>query len=149
MLFGIKNLRGVIPRSNSVCRIQQCRLKRSKAGLSPEAQKVVSQLSVLSAGRKMPRLIKLCNEDYVKHKTIMKAWSLERKNKIEQQKITLKKQYESMKKASEDLKFASPKLFTIANEHEYGKRFPLEIRIPTDYPPRQLWYYNYVPRQKK
>lgn len=148
-MFNIAGFAKSVSKTRSIYRIQQCRLKRSKAGLSPEAQKVVSQLSVMSAGRKMPRLLKLCNEDYVKHKTIMKAWSIEKKHKVEKQKLTLKKQYESMRNASEDLKHTSPKLFALANEHEYGKRFPLEIRIPTEYPPRQIWYYDYVPRQKK
>ncbi|QPG75142.1 hypothetical protein FOA43_002486 [Brettanomyces nanus] len=121
---------------------------RSKAGLNPEAQKVVTQLSVMSAGRKMPKMLKLCNEDYIKHKTIMKAWSVKRKQEKEAEERSIKKQYRSIREAFEDLKLASPKLFEKANEHEYGKRFPLEMRIPTEYPPRQIWYYDYVPRKR-
>ncbi|ODV83446.1 hypothetical protein CANARDRAFT_203174 [[Candida] arabinofermentans NRRL YB-2248] len=124
---------------------QQIRNKRTRAGLSPEVQRVVSQLSVLSAGRKQPRLLKLCNEDYVKHLTVTKAWSLLRRAKKQEHEEQLKKQYESIKEANEDLKSVNKALFEVANKPEFGRRFPLEIRVPTDYPTRQLWYYDYVP----
>jgi large subunit ribosomal protein L40 len=113
---------------------------------NPQQEKIVNQLSVMSAGRKQPRLLKLCNEDYIKHRTVMKAWSLIRKNKKEQKNEILRKQYESMEEASEELQKLSPQLYEIANQHQYGKRFPLELRVPTEYPPRQIWFYDYFPK---
>lgn len=148
-MFAVRKITQSGCKTSVVRRLQQCRMKRSKAGLSPETHRVVTQLSVMSAGRKMPRMLKLCNEDYIKHKTIMSAWSLKRKQKKYDEECMLKEQYQSMKEACEDLAKVSPKLFAKANEHEYGKRFPLEMRVPTDFPPRQVWYYDYVPRQKK
>ncbi|VEU24188.1 DEKNAAC105342 [Brettanomyces naardenensis] len=133
----------------AVRQLQQARLKRSKAGLNPDAQRVVTQLSVMSAGRKMPKMLKLCNEDYVKHKTIMKAWSVRRKEQIREEEEVLKKQYEGMKEASEDLKRVNERLFELSNRHEYGKRFPLELRVPTEYPARQVWYYDYVRKREE
>lgn len=127
---------------------QQVRYKRDKTGLNPQLERIVSQLSVMSAGRKQPRLLKLCNEDYVKHKTVMKAWSHYRKAKIQENETLLQKQYESMKEAVSELQNLSPELFEIANEHQYGKRFPLELRVPTEYPPRQIWFYDYFPKQE-
>lgn len=133
----------------STVSLTHVRYKRTDSGTSLEAQRVINQLSVMSAGRKMPKMLKLCNEDYVKHQTIMKAWSLRRKEKIRQETEVLRQQYDSMKEACEDLKSVSPKLFEFANQHEYGKRFPLEMHIPTDYPPRQVWFYDCLPQRKK
>ncbi|GMG40336.1 unnamed protein product [Ambrosiozyma monospora] len=123
---------------------QQIRSKRTTA-ISPEVQKLVTQLSVLSAGRKQPRLLKLCNEDYVKHQIITKAWSQLRNQKKKSDEALLNKQLDSMSFACEELKKISPELYNLANKKEYGKRFPLEIRVPTEYPPRNIWYYDYVP----
>ena len=36
--------------------------------LNASTQKIVNQLSVLSASRKQPQLLKLCNEDLIKHR---------------------------------------------------------------------------------
>ena len=127
---------------------QQVRFKRDKAGLNPQLERIVNQLSVLSAGRKQPRLLKLCNEDYVKHKTVMKAWSLHRNNLIAEKKETLRKQYESMDEAVSELEKLSPQLYEVANQHQYGKRFPLEIRVPAEFPPRQIWFYEYFPKKQ-
>lgn len=125
---------------------QQIRFKRDKAGLNPQMERIVNQLSVISAARKQPRLLKLCNEDYIKHRTVMKAWSLYRKNKIQERESILEKQYNSMEAAAEELQSINPKLYQIANEHQFGKRFPLELRVPTDFPPRQIWFYDYFPK---
>ncbi|KAG0681900.1 39S ribosomal protein L28, mitochondrial [Pichia californica] len=125
---------------------QQLRYKRDKAGLNPQLERIVNQLSVMSAARKQPRLLKLCDEDYIKHRTVMKAWSLYRKNKIEHNESLLEKQYQSMNEAAAELQSINPKLYEIANEHQFGKRFPLEIRTPTDFPPRQIWFYDYFPK---
>lgn len=126
--------------------LQQVRYKRDKAGLNPQLERIVNQLSVMSAGRKQPKLLKLCNEDYVKHRTVMKAWSLYRKAKIQEKEELLKKQYESMEEAAQELQKLDPKLYEIANEHQYGKRFPMELRVPTEFPPRQIWFYDYFPK---
>lgn len=125
---------------------QQMRYKRDKAGFNPQQERIVNQLSVMSAARKQPRLLKLCNEDYVKHRTVMKAWSVIRKNKIHQKEELLRKQYESMDLAAQELQNINPKLYEIANQHQYGKRFPLELRVPTEFPPRQIWFYDYFPK---
>lgn len=132
---------------NSVRNVQQVRFRSE--GLNPQQERIVTQLSVISAGRKQPRILKLCNEDYVKHRTVMKAWSLIRKNKKEQNEEKLRSQYQLMEEAANELKAISSPLYAIANEHQYGKRFPLEMRVPTEYPPRQIWFYDYFPKTTK
>lgn len=132
---------------NAIRCSQQLRFK--SVSINPQTERVINQLSVLSAGRKQPRLLKLCNEDYVKHRTVMRAWSLYRNQKIRQHQESLKKQYESMEEAAVELKKLSPELYEIANQHQYGKRFPLELRVPTEYPPRQIWFYDYFPKADK
>ncbi|KAG7692965.1 hypothetical protein KL930_004314 [Ogataea haglerorum] len=127
--------------------LQFVRTKRIRAGLDPAAQRVVTQLSVISATRKMPKMLKLSREDFVKHLTVMRAWAVMRKEKKQAEEAQLKQQYESIKEANEDLKHVSQKLFEAANELEIGKRFPLELRVPTEYPSRTGWFYDYIPRK--
>ena len=110
--------------------------------VSPSTQKVVNQLSALSASRKQPRLLKLCDEDLIKHKTIMNAWTLYQRKKQQRQHEQLQKQYNSIQEAMDELKAISPKHYQWANRVEQ-KRFPLEMRVPTDYPADKPWVYNY------
>lgn len=116
---------------------------KKKSTLSPSTQKVVNQLSALSASRKQPKLLNLCNEDLVKHRTIQNAWNLYVRKKLQKQDLQLEKQYNSIVNAMTDLKETNPTLFEFANKRENKKRFPLEMRVPTDYPSNQIWVYNY------
>lgn len=111
--------------------------------LNASTQKVVNQLSALSASRKQPKLLNLCNEDLIKHQTIVNAWKLFQRKKKASRTSQLRKQYLSIRNAMEDLKQTSPELYEAANHPEPAKRFPLEMRAPTDYPPNQAWVYNY------
>lgn len=43
---------------------------KSKGGLNPQAQRIITQLSVMSASRKQPKLLKLSREDLIKHDMI-------------------------------------------------------------------------------
>lgn len=116
---------------------------KKKTSLSPSTQKVVNQLSALSASRKQPKLINLCNEDLIKHQTITNAWKVYQRKKSQKKTEQLKQQYESIYTAMEDLKTTSPELFEVANTPEPKKRFPLEMRAPSDYPANKPWIYNY------
>ncbi|CAL1194160.1 unnamed protein product [Candida parapsilosis] len=116
--------------------------------LNASTQKIVNQLSVLSASRKQPQLLKLCNEDLIKHRTIMNAWKLiQRKKQQKQHQLDL--QYKSIRNAMEDLKSTSPALFEMANAKSKLKftTFPIEMRVPTDYPPTKPWVHAYSPKK--
>lgn len=65
------------------------------------------------------------------------------RKKAQKKTEQLKKQYESIYNAMEDLKKSSPELFAVANTPEPKKRFPLEMRVPSDYPANKPWIYNY------
>ncbi|SSD59244.1 related to 54S ribosomal protein L28, mitochondrial [Saccharomycodes ludwigii] len=124
--------------------------KKKTSTLSPAAQRAVTQLSVLSASRKQPKLLKLCNEDLIKHQTIQTCWSEYQKSLREERANRLELQYEAMNEAMELLQEIAPDLYALANEGDESnaskkKRFPLEIRVPTDYPPSNIWYYDYKP----
>nr|AAM08094.1 mitochondrial ribosomal protein MRPL28 [Nakaseomyces glabratus] len=124
---------------------QIVRYKRTKSqgGLSPLTQRVVTQLSVLSAARKRPKLLKLSKEDLVKHQTIERSWKLYQQQKTTRQLAQLKQQYLAMEEAMETLKSVSPELYEEANISEEGKQFPLDIKITTDAPPNKIWHYNF------
>nr|5MRC_2 Chain 2, mL40 [Saccharomyces cerevisiae]5MRE_2 Chain 2, mL40 [Saccharomyces cerevisiae]5MRF_2 Chain 2, mL40 [Saccharomyces cerevisiae] len=111
--------------------------------LSPLAQRVVTQLSVMSASRKQPKLLKLAREDLIKHQTIEKCWSIYQQQQRERRNLQLELQYKSIERSMNLLQELSPRLFEAANASEKGKRFPMEMKVPTDFPPNTLWHYNF------
>ncbi|KAL3230753.1 Large ribosomal subunit protein mL40 [Nakaseomyces bracarensis] len=140
---GIINIK--IPQQTAKVSTTFVRGKRTKAqgSLSPLAQRVVTQLSVLSASRKQPKLLKLSKEDLIKHQTIEKAWSLYKQQKRIKQVNQLQAQYKAMEEAMETLKKVSPELYEEANVSEQGKLFPLDMKVTTDYPPNKIWHYKF------
>ncbi|KAL6453232.1 MRPL28 54S ribosomal protein L28 [Candida maltosa Xu316] len=113
--------------------------KKQATEVNVATQKIVNQLSVLSA------------KDVIKHRTIMNAWKLVQRRRISKQAQQLQKQYESIKTAMDDLKATSPELFKVANaKHpKHFTTFPIEMRVPTDFPPNKPWIYNYDPRKSQ
>ncbi|ODV95867.1 hypothetical protein PACTADRAFT_75080 [Pachysolen tannophilus NRRL Y-2460] len=139
----------MLQRSQVASLVSRGKRTKSKDVVNPATQRIITQLSVLSAARKQPRLLKLCKEDYIKHLVISKAWSLLNKQKQTSQREMLQKQYDSIYKANEDLKKVNKFLFEEANKREQSKRFSLEMRVPTEYPPNKVWYYDYDPNASK
>lgn len=121
----------------------RCKRTKSKGGLPPLAQRVITQLSVMSASRKQPKLLKLSREDLIKHQTIQRCWSTYQAELRAQRNEQLRLQYKSMKKAMDTLQELDPQLFEAANVSEQGKRFPLELKVPTEYPPNKVWHHEY------
>lgn len=116
---------------------------KSKGGLPPLVQRAITQLSVLSASRKQPKLLKLSREDFIKHQTIQHCWATYQKELRAQRNEQLKLQYKSAKTAMDALKELNPMLFEAANTPEDGKRFPMELKVPTEYPPNKVWHYTF------
>lgn len=106
-------------------------------------QRVVNQLSALSASRKQPKLLKLNQEDLIKHNTIQNAWQSYSRKSHNKRQDQLQKQYDSIYNAMETLKNLSPNLYESANKQETKNFYPLNLRVPTDYPPNDPWVYNY------
>lgn len=120
---------------------------KSKGGLNPQAQRIITQLSVLSASRKQPKLLKLSREDLIKHDMIQACWSQYQRELREKRENQLRLQYKGMEKAMSLLEQVDPELYAMANAPETGKRFPLELRVPTEYPPNTVWYYDYKKKE--
>ena len=116
---------------------------KSKGTLPPLVQRAITQLSVLSASRKQPKLLKLSREDFIKHQTIQHCWSIYQKELREKRNEQLKLQYKSAKNAMDVLQQLNPKMFEAANAPEDGKRFPMELKVPTEFPPNKLWNYTF------
>lgn len=111
--------------------------------VNASTQKVVNQLSALSASRKQPKLLNLCKEDLIKHKTITNAWKVFSRKKEEKRVAQLEQQFQSISNAMEELKQLSPELYEAANAKDPKKRFPMELKVPTDYPAHSPWVYNF------
>lgn len=128
----------VIPNSP----LQFTRGKRTKgAVVSAGTQRVITQLSVISARKKVPRVLKLSNEDLIRHDTVQRAWALYQREKRQVQQEQLDKQHNAIVNALDELKAVAPEQYKVANKKEKGKRFPLDSRIPVDFPPKKVWYY--------
>lgn len=126
---------------------KRTKANRNGSDISPQMHRAVTQLSVMSARKKQPKMLKLSNEDLIKHQTIETAWSIYQDKLNGQRTSNLKRQYFAIEEAMNKLKEIDPKLFDKCNIDETGKVFPMELRIPTDYPPREIWYYNYTPKK--
>lgn len=116
--------------------------------VSPSTQKVVNQLSAISASRKQPKLLKLCKEDLIKHNSITNAWTIFKRKEEAKRQDQLDKQFASIRTALDELKSISPELFEEAVKPE-TKRFPLELRVPTDFPANKPWVYSVAKPAKK
>ncbi|CAI1859058.1 hypothetical protein SEUBUCD646_0B05620 [Saccharomyces eubayanus] len=138
-----KPCRTVVERVSGTTVFVRNKRTKSKSAMSPLAQRVVTQLSVISASRKQPKLLKLSREDLIKHQTIEKCWSIYQQQQRERRNTQLELQYKSMQGAMSLLQELSPRLFEAANAPEKGKRFPMEMKVPTDFPPDTPWHYHF------
>ena len=79
----------------------------------------------------------------------MNAWKLLQRKKHQKQQHQLDLQYKSIRNAMEDLKETSPALFEMANAKTKLRftTFPIEMRVPTDYPPTKPWVHAFSPKK--
>ena len=131
------------PLGRPLCQLRTKRTKAKGSSITPQTQRIITQLSVMSARKKQPRMLKLSQEDLVKHQTIQTAWKTYQDVKKHQRQELLKLQYQKMDEAMDLLQQSSSDVYKHANVDEQGKVFPMELRVPTDYPPRKIWYYDY------
>lgn len=123
--------------------------KSKRGGFSSNIQRALLQLSVLSAKNRLPRSLNLSDQDVLRHNVIIAGYADYKKEQSARRRELLKKQYESIKEAMADLKETNEFLFNAADAREPHKRVPLDQRIPTDFPPNKIWYYNYSPKATK
>lgn len=97
----------------------------------------LTQLSVLSASRKAPRMLKLSKEDYIKHVTVQSAWSLYQKGIRSERNQALRSQYDAMVQAMDALEKLDRRLYEGAHNKAAAPRFPMQLRVPTDFPPNK------------
>lgn len=114
--------------------------------LAPGASRVITMLSVLSARKKQPRRLKLCREDLIRHQTVQAAYRLFMRDAKSERMEKLRSQHAQMVEACSELEKLDNDLFKLATERQKGKRFPLELRVPTDTPPRKKWHDDWSPR---
>jgi large subunit ribosomal protein L40 len=93
-------------------------------------------------------MLKLSNEDLIRHNTVQTAWAVYQKDKRVALNSQLEKQYNSIVGAMEDLQKVNPELYEFANREEKGKRWSLDARVPVHYPGNKIWNYN-VDKEKK
>lgn len=115
--------------------------------LAPGAARIINMLSVFSARKKQPRRLKLSIEDKLRHEVVESAWRLHQRDEKLATEARLKGQYELVKEACEELKMIDPALYDKATAREVGKRFSLELRVPTETPPTKVWDFEWTPKK--
>ncbi|CAK7895902.1 54S ribosomal protein L28, mitochondrial [[Candida] anglica] len=138
--------RSVVSKASAVTQMSVRGMRINAVNAS--TQKVVNQLSALAASKKQPKLISLCKEDLIKHKTITNAWIVYQRKVSMKRDRQLKAQYKSMYEAMEDLKTTSPALFEQAQKKQPNSKFPLDMRMPTEFPANKPWVYNFESQKK-
>lgn len=124
----------------------QSRGKRTgKSKRSPAAMRIVTQLSVFTARKKLPHRLKLSSEDLIRHNTIQAAWKYLMRDKRRARVDQLKNQYDKMQEACNEIEQLNPYLAFCATAREKGKRFTPELRIPTETPPKEIWAMDWKP----
>lgn len=135
----------LMPTSLSVSKTFVRGKRTKRRALAPGAQRVINMLSVFSAHKKQPRRIKLCLEDLIRHNMVQKAWQIFIRDKKIARTDALRQQYDKIQEACEELETVDKYLASEATKREKGKRFPLELRVPTESPPNEVWTENWTP----
>ena len=91
-----------------------------------------------------PRPLKFGVLRMLRHWTIYRAWNLyQRKTRTAREK-ELERQYNKIRDACEELGQTDERLYRIAVSKKGAGMYPIELRIPTDTPPRSGWNYKWV-----
>lgn len=106
----------------------------------PETGRALYVLKMLSARRKIPKMLNFSNEDVVRHMTITTAFKQHQKEKRQAWQQQMEQQYNAVRATMDDLRAVLPYHFHEANVNLKGKRVDLELRVPTDYPPTEVWH---------
>ncbi|KAK6538773.1 hypothetical protein TWF694_010342 [Orbilia ellipsospora] len=72
----------------------------------------------------------------LRHWTIKQAWLLFKHKQKRERELELERQYNKIHDACEELKRCDERLYRIAIDKKGVGTFPMEMRIPTDTPPR-------------
>ncbi|KAF3927767.1 hypothetical protein ABW21_db0209497 [Orbilia brochopaga] len=83
-----------------------------------------------------PRAFKWGYMRNLRHWTIQQAWLLYKHKLKRERELELERQYNKIHEACEELKRVDERLFRIATDRKGVGTFPIDMRIPTDTPPR-------------
>jgi len=83
-----------------------------------------------------PRPFKFGYMRNLRHYIIMQAWYLYKHKQKHQRELELERQYNKVHEACEELRKCDEKLYRIAIDRKGIGYFPIELRIPTDTPPK-------------
>ena len=86
-----------------------------------------------------PRPLRFGTMRWLRHWTIHRAWQLYRRKQRAEWQAELQRQWDQMRRACDELAKTDQRLFRIATAKKDVSPFPLEMRIPTDTPPRDGW----------
>ncbi|QSL64221.1 hypothetical protein MERGE_000376 [Pneumocystis wakefieldiae] len=92
--------------------------------------------------------IEFSEEELERHEVIHRAWQIHKRIKREELDKQLEKQYNKMKRACTELERTDKRLFKAAMKKK-RYYFPVEMRIPTETPPLEIWKYNWTNHSEK
>lgn len=86
-----------------------------------------------------PRPLRFGTMRMLRHWTIHRAWNLFRSAERTRRSCELESQYNKIRDACEELATLDGRLYQVAIGKKDVGTFPIEMRIPTDTPPRKGW----------
>ncbi|KAF8535560.1 mitochondrial ribosomal protein L28-domain-containing protein [Trichophaea hybrida] len=90
-----------------------------------------------------PRPLKFGTMRMLRHWTIHRAWQLFKNAERVARERELERQYNKIRDACEELAKADERLYRVALGKKEVGTFPIEMRIPTDTPPRNGWNHGW------
>ncbi|EPS37612.1 hypothetical protein H072_8701 [Dactylellina haptotyla CBS 200.50] len=108
------------------------RKRKTKGDKDPKIEMINYTLAHPIGGRPF----KLSHMRNLRHWTIQQAWLLFKHKQKKQRELELERQYNKIHDACEELKRCDERLYRIATDRKGVGTFPMEMRIPTDTPPR-------------
>ncbi|KAF3937995.1 hypothetical protein ABW19_dt0207070 [Dactylella cylindrospora] len=107
---------------------------RKRQGKKKDSKIEIIKYSVLHP--LTPRPLKFSYIRQLRHWTISQAWLLFKHKQKRARELELERQYNKIHEACEELKKCDERLFRVATDRKGTGTFPMEMRIPTDTPPR-------------
>lgn len=86
-----------------------------------------------------PRPLRFGTMRMLRHWAIHRAWQIHKRNTRKERELELERQYNKIRDACTELQNTDLRLFRIAISKKGVGVPPIEIRIPTDTPPKNGW----------
>ncbi|KAF8245284.1 hypothetical protein K440DRAFT_634806 [Wilcoxina mikolae CBS 423.85] len=117
--------------------------RKSKGGPQGDPRVRMIRYFLFHPAKHTPRPLKFGTMRMLRHWTIHRAWQLFKNAERVARERELERQYNKIRDACEELAKTDERLYRVALGKKEVGTFPIELRIPTDTPPRKGWNHEW------